>query len=485
MAKSDTRRSFMKKAATGLAALSAAAMTNSTQAQSKKPNILLLFTDDQRFNTIRALGNWNIRTPNIDRMVSNGTVFTNAYIMGGTSGAVCMPSRAMLMTGRHIFHLENHGASIPMEHAIMPEHFRKSGYTTFGTGKQHNGRRAYARSFTTGGKIFFGGMSDHYKVPVNDFDPTGEYPKEGIYYKTNVHSSELFSSEAVNFLNGYQEDAPFFMYVAFTAPHDPRDMPQRYLDMYDPDNIPLSENFMPEHPFDNGELKIRDELLAPFPRTPKEIRKHLAAYYAMITHLDDQIGTVIQALKDSGRYDDTIIVLAGDNGLAVGCHGLMGKQNVYDHSVHVPLIFSGPGIPQGEKRDAFCYLLDIFPTLCELSGHEIPGTVDGQSLAPVIDGKKKAVRDSLFFLYKHYQRGLRNDRWKLIRYNVSGEHPVQLFDLKNDPNELENLAHDPKHSGTVTAMTSVMNEWIRYTGDKVDFKKADWGVGPMKEPWDK
>jgi len=479
-----SRRTFLKSAGLGTASL-AMAGRGSVQAQTKKPNVLVLFTDDHRFNTIRALGNWEIMTPNIDKLVERGTAFTNAYIMGGTSGAVCMPSRAMLMTGRHIFHLKDKGREIPEDHAIMPEEFRKAGYTTFGTGKQHNGRTAFARSFTHGGKIFFGGMSDHYKVPVNDFDPSGKYPREGIYHDLNVHSSELFSEAAIKFLKDYKEDDPFFMYVAYTAPHDPRDMPKKYLDMYDPENLPLPNNFMSEHPFDNGQLIIRDEQLAPFPRTPKIVREHLAAYYAMITHMDAQIGRVIQALKDSGRYDDTIIVLAGDNGLAVGCHGLMGKQNVYEHSVHVPLIFSGPGIPQGETRDAFCYVYDIFPTLCDMAKLPTPATVDGESLAPIISGKKKSIRDSLFFLYKNFQRGVRNERWKLIRYNVKGEYPVQLFDLQADPHEMKNLANDQKHAGTVKEMTAIMNEWIEATGDDVDLTKADWGVPIMKDFWEK
>ncbi|GAF96928.1 unnamed protein product, partial [marine sediment metagenome] len=290
---------------------------------------------------------------------------TNAYIMGSMSGAVCMPSRAMLMTGRTLFRLEGSGGTVPEEQVTMPETLQKAGYNTFETGKWHQDRATFKRCFTHGSKIFFGGMSNHYKVPVNDFDPTGEYPKEKIYSDEGKHSSELFSDAAIRFLRDYADDKPFFMYVSFTAPHDPREMPVEYLDMYDSDKIPLPENFMPEHPFDNGELIIRDELLAKFPRTPEEIRTHIAAYYAMITHVDAQIGRILDTLKETGNAENTIIIFSGDNGLAVGQHGLLGKQNLYEHSVHVPLIISGPGMPVGEKRDALCYLFDIFPTLCD------------------------------------------------------------------------------------------------------------------------
>jgi len=165
----------------------------------RHPNILFLFSDDQRFDTIRALGNPEIITPNLGRLVRRGVTFTRAHIMGGTSGAVCVPSRAMLLTGRTLFHLKSQGGLIPDEHIMIPEVLKQSGYTTFGTGKWHNGRKAYARCFTQGGKVMFGGMSNHLKVPVFDFDPSGQYPAEK-QYTGEKFSSTLFSDEAVEFL---------------------------------------------------------------------------------------------------------------------------------------------------------------------------------------------------------------------------------------------------------------------------------------------
>ena len=323
------------------------------------------------------------RPPNIDRLVSEGTAFTHAYIPGGTCGAVCMPSRAMLHTGRTLFHLEDSGREIPAEHTLLGETLQKAGYRTFGTGKWHNGTRAYARSFTDGGEIFFGGMSDHWNVPAYSFEPSGKYDKCSMqctnyfYSKDELeltcdhitpgkHSSELFCEEAAGFLRNYDSDDPFFMYVSFMAPHDPRVMPESFRRMYNEDSLPLPENFMPEHPFDKGEMCVRDELLAPLPRTSAMVREHLADYYAMITHLDSQIGMVLKELENSGLYDDTIIILAGDNGLALGQHGLFGKQNCYEHSLRVPLVFAGPGVPKDFRTDSLCYLLDIYPTLCDM-----------------------------------------------------------------------------------------------------------------------
>ena len=432
-----------------------------------RPNILFFFTDDQRFDTIRALGNEEIITPTLDSFVEKGTTFSHGYIMGGTSGAVCMPSRAMLMSGRTLFHIDDLGQDIPTEHVMLGETLQGAGYATFGTGKWHNGPPAYGRSFSSGDRIFFGGMSDHYKVPLNAFDPTGVYPKEQIYFEEKKHSSDLFSGAAIEFLRSYEADGPFFAYVSFTAPHDPRDTHPKYHAMYDAEKISLPENFMVEHPFDNGELWVRDEKLAAWPRTPEEIRTHIAEYYAMITHVDAQIGAVMAALEESGHAENTIVVFAGDNGLAVGRHGLMGKQNMYEHSVHVPLIMCGPGIPEGETRDAFCYLLDIYPTLCDLIDVPVPESVEGRSLLPILQDPTAKVRDTLFFAYRDLQRSVRDEQYKLIEYVVEGQRTTQFFDLQADPWELRDLSDDPEYAEHRARLRGELVRWR----DELD----DWG----------
>jgi arylsulfatase A-like enzyme len=436
--------------------------------QTDRPNILFLFTDDQRFDTIGALGNKQIITPNMDALVRTGTTFTNAYIMGSTSGAVCMPSRAMLMSGQNLFDLTRSGRTVPPEHSMLPEVLRRAGYVTFATGKWHNQRQPFARCFTAGANIFFGGMSDHYAVPVNDFDPTGEYPKESRPRRQGKHSSELFSDAAVDFLRNYKDDDPFLVYVSYTAPHDPRTAPKKYHDMYDPNKLTLPASFMPEHPFDNGQMRIRDEELAPWPRTPAEIRKHLADYYAMITHVDAQIGRVLNALRETGHADNTIIVFSADNGLAVGRHGLLGKQNLYEHSVHVPLIICGPGIPKAKKRTGLCYIHDLYPTLCEIVNVPIPKSVRTASLLPMLN-RGKPVHSTLFFAYKDIQRGLRDDRYKLIEYSVKDARTTQLFDLKTDPAELNNLADDPAYTPHLRRLRTELLAWKDHLRDNSPF----------------
>jgi arylsulfatase A-like enzyme len=436
----------------------------------KRPNILLLLADDQRFDTIHALGNKHIETPNLDRLVHNGTAFTSAYIMGSMSGAVCIPSRAMLLTGRTLFHLNGQGQVIPPEHVTLPELLRKVGYRTFHTGKWHQTPQSYNRCFDEGAKIFFGGMTDQFKVPVHDYDPSGQYPKEKMYYEQGKHSSELFSDAAIEFIRSHRmDDKPFFMYVCYTSPHDPRRAPDEYHQMYRPQDMELPKNFLPQHPFDNGEMKVRDETLAPWPRTPDEIRRHIAEYYAMITHLDAQLGRVLTALRQTGHADNTIVIFAGDNGLAVGQHGLLGKQNLYEHSVHVPLIFAGPGIPRHRTRNGFCYLLDVYPALCEMLGLPVPASVEGRSLAAVIRDRRERVRDRMFFAYKDVQRAVSDGRFKLIEYCVNGRRTTQLFNLRTDPWEMHNLAGDRDYADCLAELRGRLLAWKDEAGDKSPF----------------
>jgi len=427
-------------------------------------NLIVLLADDQRFDTIRALGNRAISTPNLDRLVSNGVAFTHCHVMGATRGAVSIASRAMLMTGRNLFHLVDGAGIIPRDHTTLPETLKNLGYRTCGIGKWHNDRASYARSFTEGGPILFGAMDDHFKTRVHSFDPSGLYPDEQSRIGEK-HSSEMFADAAVKFIERRSSSNPFALYAAFTAPHDPRVVPEKYKGLYDPEKIEIPPNFMPEHPFDNGELKSRDEMLAPFPRTPEAISKHIADYYAIITHLDAQIGRIMTALKKAGLVEETLIVFASDSGLALGRHGLMGKQNLYQHSVRVPLIVSGAGIPRGERRGEMCYLHDIFPTVCDYLGIQAPQTVESVNLMPVIREPERIIRDTVFHAYRDLQRAVSDGRWKLIEYRAAGKRHTQLFDLVKDPYEMNDLADDSRRASEIRRLRREMTVWQIKTDD--------------------
>jgi len=437
--------------ATGLVVLLSANQAPASEpSQSKtRPNILFLFADDQRADTIAALGNTHIQTPNIDRLVHDGTAFSRAYCMGSHHGAVCIPSRAMLLTGRSLFHIKENIAG----QSTWPEAFAKAGYTTFFTGKWHNQEASALRIFSQGKAIFLGGMGEPYKLPIQDISPEHTFvnPRE-----SGSHSVAVFADAAIEFLGKQTGANPFLCYVPFNLPHDPRVAPQPFHDRLNANPPPLPGNFLPQHPFNNGALVLRDEELAPWPRTPQVVRQHLADYYAAIEFLDEQIGRILKALKASGQYENTLIVFTSDHGLALGSHGLFGKQSLYDHSMHSPLVIAGPGIPKGRRTDAFCYLLDLFPTLGDFAGVRGPQESEGLSLVPVLEGKVPTRRESIFTAYANSQRAVRDERWKLIVYPQINK--TQLFDLRDDPNEMRDLAASPAHQAEVARLTALLQD---------------------------
>lgn len=454
----------------------------------KKPNVLIFFTDDQRFDTINAMGNSEISTPNLDKFANESIAFRQGHIMGGTCGAVCMPSRAMLQTGRTVFTLHGEGKAkggmIPEHHKMMPETFKENGYFTQHIGKWHQDKKSFNRAYMDANSIFcFGnkipkrnswyGAGGHYAPVLMDYDPTGQYVlehafqmEEGMIKKKeidkdiqkNMHSTDIFCDTALNFLDTYDKDQPFYLYLALVAPHDPRNAPEKYEEMYSAESVSTPKNFLPIHPFDNGDLWVRDEVLEFFPRREYSVRRHLADYYSMISHIDARFGDVMAKLKEKGLYDDTIIIFAGDNGLALGQHGLLGKQSVYEHSIRVPLIVKPAGDFTPRKTDAYTYLCDIFPTLCDMCGFEKPESINAQSFFNVIEGTTDQGREDLLLIYRNFQRAYKNDKFKLIEYFVGQERNTQLFDLESDPHEITNLADDPEYALILEELRKKLHE---------------------------
>ncbi len=419
---------------------------HSTTDGKSPPNILLILADDQRWDTIAALGNSEIHTPNLDRLVTRGFTFNNAYCMGSLIGAVCLPSRTMLITGRSLWRIPElpHPAVTPPGVHVLPALLGQAGYVTFHSGKAGNvcrfGNAAFATNIETNGRT--------------------------------ARSATEHADNAIAFLAKHEAPKPFFLYIAPQVPHDPRLSPPEFTRLYDPTKLTLSRNFMPRHPFDNGELAVRDELLSPIPRTADAMRRELADYYATITHLDHEVGRVLQALSERGLAENTVVIYSSDQGLAVGGrHGLMGKQNLYEH-IKPPLIVAGPGIRHG-RSDAVVYLFDLFPTICDFAGVPTPKEVEGKSLLPVIRGETPRVRDRLFGAYRDCQRMIRDERWKLIKYNAAGEKHTQLFDLRDDPDEIRNLADEPRFAPERSRLERWLEEARKQFGDPIDWSAVN------------
>ena len=251
--------------------------------------------------------------------------------------------------------------------------------------------------------------------------------------------------------------SPYLLHVNFTAPHDPLLIPRGYENLYAPAEIPLPENFQADHPFDHGNRGGRDEALLPIPRTKTLVQADLVAYYAVISHMDAQIGRIMTAIGDRGQTDSTIIVFTSDHGLAMGSHGLRGKQNMYEHTIRVPMIFAGPGIPKGKKWQGHAYLRDLFPTLLELA-HLPPVGCDGKSQVPVLHGQVPSMYDFTVGYFRDSQRMIRTNQWKLIDYPLVSK--TQLFDLKNDPLEQHDLSTAAEYDELKTRLSAQLNQWL-------------------------
>ena len=426
------------------------------------PNILFLFADDYTYNAIHALGNNIIETPNLDRLVHNGTHFTNVFNMGGWNGAVCVASRSMIITGKTIWDAKSISdqwskkENLEAAQQSWGKLLEQKGYQTYMTGKWHVSINPN-EVFQTVRNVRPGMPRDFFK---KENRKGYDRPKEGQadlwrasdslnggFWEGGKHWSEVIKDDALDFLKQADSgEAPFFMYLAFNAPHDPRQSPQSFLDRYPLNSIPLPENWLSEYPFKDaiGNPKtLRDEALAPFPRTPYAIKTHIKEYYAIISHLDEQIGKILDSLETSGKADNTYIFFTSDHGLSVGKHGLLGKQSMFDHSIRVPLIITGPDIPRGKRIDHEIYLQDIMATTLELGDVSTPDSIDFKSFLNLAKGKDKKplYPEGIYGAYMNYQRMIRKDNFKLLVYPKINK--VLLFDLKNDPHEMNDLSNNP------------------------------------------
>ena len=344
----------------------------------------------------------------------------------------------MLLTGKSWLRIPNGRDKNVDASQSLPKVLSAAGYETFHVGKGGNEFTAGLNAFDT-------------NLIMNDSTP-----------ELRRGSSERHADATIEFLRERAGAAkPFYIYFAPPVPHDPRVAAPEFHRLYDPAGVPLPAAFLPQHPWDNGEMTVRDELLAPWPRTPEDTKQQLADYYACVTGLDHHIGRVFAQLKAMGEWDNTIIIFTGDNGLSLGEHGLFGKQNLYEFGgMHVPCVIAGPGVPRG-RSEALVYLMDLFPTFCDFGGATIPAGVEGRSIVPILRGQAAKVRDVLYTAYRDGQRAVRDDRWKLIRYPLVDR--TQLFDLAADPHELNNLADQAAHAAKVAEMTAVLQqEMLRF-----------------------
>nr|WRX36738.1 hypothetical protein [uncultured bacterium] len=485
----------------------------------ERPNILYIMADDQAPFDLKVYdADSALDTPVIDRLAAEGMVFDGAHHMGAWSGGVCTPSRHMIMSGRTLWHIPDNPklnrspyasdpSRIPPDLAdhTMAAVFNAAGYDTMRTCKKGNSYAAANEKFTI----------------RHDSTKRGGTDEAGSRWHAEQVLNYLDQREASN------DQDPFLIYYGFSHPHDVRDGKPELLAKYgavnhrDKNSLPpanpkqpkLPHNYLPGHPFDTTDLEVRDEISASgvwTNRDERTIRNELGREFACSENIDIQIGAVLEKLKQMGELENTYIFYTSDHGIAIGRHGLQGKQNLYEHSFRVPYIVKGPGIEAGSRVAGNIYHLDALATLCDLAGIEAPKTSEGVSFKPVLEGEKDAVRDVLYGAYcrraKPGIRCVKKGDWKLIRYESTkdGVSETQLFNLAENPDELlsehhdpkvialtgytpnpkqTNLADDPAYAEKLVEMQKLLLEEMRSHDDPYRFSnQPDDGLPPVIEP---
>lgn len=420
--------------------------------QHVKPNILFVITDDQSPYDLKIYNSGSsLETPVIDQLAKEGMVIEGAYQMGAFISAVCTPSRHMIMSGRTVWHIPKSPVAsqyVPdmLEGQTLAAVFNRAGYYTMRTCKKGNSYEAANQQFKL-------------RIDMTRRDPDG---------------SKWHADQVINYLNGRDSagvKSPFLIYLGFSHPHDPRnakaDLLQKYgaandfvPDIANPASPKLQVNYLPGHPFHFRTPDARDETRVQgvlHRRDESTIRNELGRYFACIEEIDTQLGRVLGKLEETGELNNTYIVFTSDNGIAVGRHGLQGKQNLYNHSWKVPFIVKGPGVSVNARKEGNIYLLDVLATLCDLAGIQAPQTNEGISFKPVLTGQKETIRDVMYGVFsgdsKPGIRSVKKGDWKLIKYEVFESKTIdgvktrvsetQLFNLAENPHELLKAHHDP------------------------------------------
>jgi arylsulfatase len=482
-----TRRDFLKSTAlVSATSVIPKAFGLEDATRQKKPNILYLMADQHRGDCLGCAGNPVIKTPNLDSIAKDGVVFSNAY----SSTPSCTPARSAILTGLSPWH---HGmigygrvaGKYPFE---LPGALRDAGYYLYGIGKMHWFPQRRLRGYhkillDESGRVETPGfVSDYhlcFKEQAPDLDPdaTGigwnDYRAKAYVLPERLHPTTWTADRAVEFIENYERSEPFMLKVSFARPHSPYDPTQRFMDMYNEDDMPApsvgdwAAQYAPhdEPPKPNlwhGDLGVQ------------QAKKSHRAYYGSITFIDEQIGRILAALKKRGMYDKTLIIFFADHGDMLGDHNLWRKTYAYEGSAHVPMLLRWPksmGMDnkRGKTLPQPTELRDILPTFLDAAGAPIPDHLDGRSLLDLVRGNTKNWRPfidlehSMCYNQDHWN-ALTDSKVKYIYYAFDGRE--ELFDLSNDPHELRNLATDPTHKSTLLQWRQRMVEHLSERGEQ-------------------
>lgn len=454
-------------------------MRPASAAAVERPNVLVVLTDDQRWDAMGCAGNNIIQTPNMDRLAAEGTIFAKAF----STTAICCASRASIFTGMYA---ASHGIEdfrVPLPEELLersyPQLLRSAGYRTGFVGK-----------WGLGGEL-----------PRETFDSFEGFSGQGKYFQEvegrEEHLTKLLGDQSINFIEGSSSQKPWCLTVSFKAPHVQDGDPRQYL--YDP----ALENFYKDVIFDqpatadpahfeglpefirNSEGRKRWDIRFPDEAT---YQRSMRGYYRLVTGIDRALGRILEALEREGYASNTVVLFTSDHGVYLGAHGLAGKWLMHEESIRVPMLIRDPRIKADDRasvREAMALNIDVAPTVLSLAGVTAPATVQGQSLAPLLRAGHVPWRREWY--YEHHfgtdrpapipaNEGIRNSGWKYIRY--VGREPLfeELYDLENDPVEAHNLANDPAAKDRLHEMRE---RWRIWHGALENWKP---GATPWRDP---
>jgi arylsulfatase A-like enzyme len=481
-----TRRSLLKAAACASSVLAHPASVFSASAAKSKPNILYLMTDQHRADCLGCAGNKIIRTPHLDSIAADGVLFPNAY----TSTPSCTPARAGILTGLSPWHhgMLGYGRVAGQYRFELPQALRDAGYYLFGIGKMHWYPQKKLRGYhgllvdESGRAETPGFVSDYrlwFKQQAPDLNPdaTGigwnDYLAKAYALPERLHPTTWTGDRAVEFIEKYDRTEPFMLKVSFARPHSPYDPPQRFMDMYNVDDMPApvvgdwAARYAPHDEPPNPSLWHGDLGV----RQAKESRR---AYYASVTFIDEQVGRILAALKKRGLYDNTLILFFADHGDMLGDHHLWRKTYAYESSANIPMILRWPkemGMDsrRGGKLPQPTELRDVLPTFLDAAGAPIPANLDGKSLLDLVRGNTRNWRPwidlehSMCYDQDHWT-ALTDGRFKYIYFAYDGRE--QLFDMAKDPGELHNLAEELAHESSLKEWRERMIQHLTERGEE-------------------
>ncbi len=446
------------------------------------PNIIFMLTDDQQQSAMSAYGNRILKTPNMDRIAEGGLRFTQAFV----TNSLCAPSRASFLTGlyshAHGVMTNGDGPTVRNQPGLKDDQItfahllRQVGYYTALVGKWH------IRSWPTG--------FDHWVIlPGQGAYQDPDMIANGVRVQFRGHVEDVVGDQALAFLQHRPKDKPFCLLYQFKAPHRSWNPAARFEKVFDDVEIPTPRTFedklegRPEA-VRKAEMAIADMpdfrergVPASLPREERK-RRNLQAlvknYYRVLLGVDENVGRVLDFLDKNDLAENTVIVYTSDNGFFLGEHGLFDKRLMYEPSIRIPMLVRCPArVKPGQVDSTHLVLnIDVAPTLLELAGVPVPSWMHGRSWLPLLEGQETQWRDA--FLYEYYEypavhcvrknRGVRTDRWKLIHFWEQPEE-WELYDLKNDPDEINNLAARPEQTGRVKQLQAKLEELRRQVGD--------------------